>query len=191
MSPMLSASNFRRSRQSNVWLQFDICFDSIEFISSSVLTFWWNMHRVQSIWVASPAFASETSVTCYDLKLLSLVKQRRRFSNVAGLNSTCYNTIQFLCNIVTGIWSGVWKLSGIQTDVHQPEGIVQKYRFTGLIMSASVSRQRILCRYVSYKLWFQYKHFVTINHLQVVSANTTFCTMIGSSVAICIFSLWY
>ena len=127
--------------------------------------------------------ASEISVTCYELKLLSLVNRRQKFSDTARRNSTCYNTIRFLCSILTGIRSGVRKLTGIRTDVRKLERIVDTYGFTYLIMSASVCRQRILYRYVICRLWFQCKHFLTINHLQVVSANTTFCAMIGNSIA--------
>ena len=202
---MLSASNFWRSssRRPNICLQSDLCFDSVGFTSFSVLTSWKNMHlsnlsELESLprnllihlWKGkqSPAFPSEISVTCYDLKLLSLVKQKQKLSDKARLNSTCYNTIRFLCNILTGIRSGNWKLTGIRTDVRELEGILDTYRFTCLIMSASVCMQRILYRYVSYRLWFQCKHFLTTNHLQVVSANTTFCAMIDSSIVICIFS---
>ena len=112
--------------------------------------------------------ASEISVTCYDLKLLSLVNRRQKFSDTARRNSTCYNTIRFLCNILTGIRSGVRKLTGIRTDVRKLERIVDTYGFTYLIMSASVCRQRIFYRYVICRLWFQCKHFLTISHLQVV-----------------------
>ena len=159
------------------------------------------MHVVQPIWVGvlstqslGSCLEGETKSSlrfrdfCYDLKLLSLVKQKQKFSDTARFNSICYNTIWFLCNILTGIRSGIQKLTGIWRDVQKLEGIVDIYGFTCLIMSASVCRQRILCRYVSYRLWFQCKHFLTINHRQVVSANTIFCTMISSSIAICIFS---
>ena len=158
ISPMLSASNFLRSssRQSNVCLQFDLCFDSVGFTSFSVLTSWQNMHMIQNRLdqMQSPAFASKVSVTCYDLKLLSLVKQKEKFSDTGRLNSTCYNTFWFLCDILTDIWSGVRKLTGIRTEVRKLKRIVDTYGFACLIMSVSICRQRTLCRYVSYRLWF-------------------------------------
>ena len=168
ISPMSSASNFRKSssRLSNVCLQFDLCFDSAEFTSFSVLSSWKNMHLVQSVWLGvsfaqsldssleretKASFRFRDSSTCYNLKLLSLVKQKQKFSNTASLNRSCYSTIRFLCNILTGIWSGVRKLTGIRPDVQNLKEIVDTYGFRWLIMSASVCRQRIFWRYVSYR----------------------------------------
>ena len=112
------------------------------------------MHLVQSIWVGvSSAQSLDSSLEgetkssfrfrdfCEILQSQTshLVKQKQKFSDTARLNSTCYNTIRFLFNILTGIRSGIQKLTRIRTDVWKLEGIVDTYGFTCLIMSVSVA----------------------------------------------------
>ena len=168
ISPMFSASNFWKSysRLSNVCLQFDLCFDSVGFTSFSILSSWKNMHLVQSVWLGvsfaesldssleretKPSFRFRDFFDMLQSQTSKSGKTKAKFSDTASLNRSCYSTIRFLCNILTGIWSGVRKLTGIRPDVQNLEEIVDTYGFRWLIMSASVCRQRILWRYVGYR----------------------------------------